>query len=307
MSGSAASRAESEPELVLDAHAWLGEGPVWDVRREVLWWVDILAGAVHAFDPVMTSDRVYLVGSEVGCVAPMADSRLLVAATEELLALDPETGALAPIAGFEASVPRLRCNDGKCDPMGRLWVGRMAFDAAPGAGSLLRLEPDGRFVPALAGLTIPNGLAWPADGRSLLYVDSARREITRYSFDPASGELGPGRPLVTMAELGLPAGALPDGMTIDEEDCLWVAVWGAGCVVRVGLDGRLLDRLDLPVSQPSSCTFGGPDLGDLYITTARERLGPDEEARQPAAGGLFRFRPGVRGRPPDAWQATDPG
>jgi len=301
VSGSTEGGGPSAAHLVLDARARLGEGPVWDARRSLLWWVDILDGVVHAFDPADASDRAIRIGSAVGCVAPMVDGRLLVAAADRLLALVPESGETATLASFDPSPIPLRCNDGKCDPEGRLWVGRMAFDLAPGAGSLLRLEPDGRLTTVLAGLTVPNGLAWPADRRSMIHIDSVRREITRHDFDPASGTLGPGSRLLSLGDLDLPDDAVPDGMTIDEEDCLWVAVWGGGCVIRVALDGRVRQRIELPVSQPSSCAFGGPDLGDLYVTSARDGLAPAGLARQPTAGGLFRLRPGVHGRPADAY------
>jgi sugar lactone lactonase YvrE len=302
VSGAVEGGQAGAPELVLDARAVLGEGPVWDARRSVLWWVDVLAGVVHAFDPADDSDRGIVVGSAVGCVVPMADGRLLVAAADGLLALSPETGETASMARFDPSPLRLRCNDGKCDPEGRLWVGRMAYDLARGAGSLLRLEPDGRFATVLTDLTIPNGLAWPADGRSMVHIDSTLREITRYDFDRASGALGPGRRLLSLDDLDLPGGAVPDGMTIDEEDCLWVAVWGGACIIRVALDGRVVRRIELPVSQPSSCAFGGADLGDLYITSARDGLAPARLAQEPVAGGLFRVRPGVRGRPADTYR-----
>jgi len=296
----------SEVELVLHARAWLGEGPVWDLRRGVLWWVDILAGVVHAFDPASGGDRATVVGTEIGCVAPMADGRLLLAGTDHILALDPETAETAPLAAFPPSPVRLRCNDGKCDPAGRFWVGRVAFDLAPGGGSLLRFEPEGRSSTVLSGLTIPNGMAWPSDGRTMCFIDSPAREVMAYAYDPSSGALGQGRRLVGLDDLDLPAEAVPDGMTVDEEDCLWVAIWGGGCVIRVDLGGRLLDRVELPVSQPSSCAFGGPDLADLFITSARHGLAPADLARRPLAGGLFRVRPGVRGRPAEAYRASPP-
>ncbi len=295
------------PERVHDAREILGEGPRWDVARRVLWWVDILDGLVHAFDPVAGTDRAVALGTEVGCVAPMVDGRLVVATTDRILALEPEGGGCETLVTFDPAPVRLRCNDGRCDPAGRLWVGRIAFDGADGHGSLLRLDPDGRLSTMLAGLAIPNGLAWPSDGRTLAYIDSARREVTRYPYDPASGDLGPGTTLLSLEGLDLPTGAVPDGMAIDEDDGLWVAVWGGSCVLHVSPDGTVLDRLELPVSQPSSCAFGGPDLADLYVTSAREELGPESEAREPHAGGIFRFRPGVRGRPAAAFRWLDPG
>ena len=291
------------PELVLDARVALGEGPLWDPARGILWWVDILAGRVHGFDPATATDRVIDVDTEVGCLAPMPDGRLLVGVTEAVAALEPVTGRLDPIVGFPPSTPRLRCNDGKCDPMGRFWVGRMAFDEAAGVGTLVRLDAERSPTPILGELTCPNGLGWTADGRTMVFIDSPTRTVMRYPFDPTTGALGTGTPCLRLDAVEVPPTAVPDGLTIDAEDRLWVAVWGGGCVLRVGLDGDVLDRVDLPVSQPTSCTFGGPELTDLYITSARQGLGPDVLAREPFAGGLFRVRTTVHGRLADAFAA----
>jgi sugar lactone lactonase YvrE len=289
-------------ELVIDAHAWLGEGPLWDARRGVLWWLDILAGVMHAFDPATGQDTVHHIGPSVGMAAFHADGRLLLGLPDGIAALDPGTGTRETIARFPATPAPLRCNDGAADPEGRLLVGRIALGAAPGAGSLLRIERDGTVSTVLDGLTIPNGLAWPAAGSTFAYVDSARRTVDLYPRDPATGALGSPSSLVSMDAAGMPAGAVPDGMALDVEDHLWVAVWGGACVLRVSPAGEVVARVDVPVSQPSSCAFGGPDLGDLYITSAREGFGEEDEAREPHAGGLFRVRPGVAGLLPGAYR-----
>lgn len=287
--------AQATLEVAVATPATTGEGPVWDDGRAILWWVDIPAGAVHGFDPAGRSDRTLATGSPVGAVALRRDGMLLVALADRLAVLDPQTGRLETLLEFEPSVPPLRCNDGKPDAAGRFWIGRMGMDAAPAAGSLLRVDPDGRTTAVLADLTIPNGLGWSLDGRTMYYVDSAWREVRAFPFGPSTGDLGEPRTLVRFPD----DGSVPDGLTLDAHGCLWVARWGAGCVVRVSPEGELVDRIDLPVSQPSSCTFGGPDLGDLYITSAREDLPPDRLAREPLAGSLFRCRPGVRGLPAD--------
>lgn len=290
-------------ELVVDARATLGEGPVWDDRRNVLWWVDIVAGLVHAYDPASGQDRSIPVGSPVGAVALRGDGTLLVAAAERLAVLDPETGTLRTLVDLPAAATPLRCNDGKCDPDGRFWIGRMGRDAAEGAGALLRFDADRTLTTWLTGLTIPNGLGWSADGGRMYFVDSTWCAVREYAYDRATGAMGEGRTLVSFPDDGggpdgsLPVGSLPDGLTVDAEDHLWIALWGAGRVVRVSPDGLVVERIELPVSQVSSCTFGGVDLADLYITTAREDLPADALAREPTAGGLFRARPGVRGRP----------
>jgi sugar lactone lactonase YvrE len=290
-------------QLVLDAHAELAEGPLWDVDRRVLWWVDIMAGRVHRFDLATGSDTSIEIGRAVGCVALCEDGGLVVAASYALLTLDPETGATETLARFDPDPVARRCNDGKPDPRGRFWIDRLALDRAPGTSSLVRFGPsapksDFGFETVLRGLTIPNGLDWSADGKLMYFVDSPRRIITVFDFDAAAGSIANGRPFARVdASLGLPAGAVPDGLTVDADDCVWAAVWGGGCVLRFAPDGSLLGRIDVPVAQVSSCAFGGTDLADLYITTAWEDATPAQRALEPAAGGIFRARPGVRGRP----------
>ena len=289
-------------ELALDARAELAEGPLWDVERHVLWWVDINAGRVHRFDPATGSDATIEIGRPVGCVALRADGVLVVAALEALLALDPETGGLKTLAMFGSEPVSLRCNDGKSDPQGRFWIDRLALDRAAGASALVRFgglpEFEPRFETVLRGLTIPNGLDWSADGRRMYFVDSPGRVVSMFDFDAATGAIANGRAFARVDEsVGLQASAVPDGLTVDAEDCLWVAVWGGGCVLRFSPDGSLLGRIDVPVARVSSCAFGGADLTDLFITTAWEDATPDEIAAEPTAGGIYRARPGVRGRP----------
>jgi sugar lactone lactonase YvrE len=290
-------RIDARAELVLDAHAELGEGPVWDDRRHVLWWVDIKAGRVHRFDPINGLDRAYEIGTPVGCVALCDDGRLAVAVVDALLTLDSETEAIETLVPFEPGAVAVRCNDGKCDPLGRLWIDRMAFDRGIGTGSLVRF--DGICVDTIRrGLTIPNGLDWTGDGCRMYFVDSRDPAVSVLDFDVESGTIGEGRPFMRMADVPeWPRPGVPDGLTVDEEDCVWVAVWGGGCVLRFHPDGTLIGRIDVPVSRVSSCAFGGEDLRDLFITTAWEDATAEQLVAQPNAGGLYRARPGVRGRP----------
>ncbi len=279
-------------ELVADARATLGEGPVWDETRGVLWWVDVTAGLVRRFDPRTGEDRAMDVGSPVGSVVLRRDGTLLAALAGGIAALEPGTGRLETIVRLDSEGGRIRCNDGKCDEAGRFWVGRMALDAAPGAGLLLRVDADLTVSTHLSGLAIPNGLGWSPDGRRMYFIDSTWREVRAFAYDPRTGTMGDGRVLV-----GFPGdGSVPDGMTVDEAGHLWVARWGGSCVQRIAPDGSVGERVELPVTRVTSCTFGGRDLGDLYITTARDD--DADPAPEPAGGALFRCRPGVRGTPP---------
>ncbi len=290
----AVTDGQSTLELAAGARATLGEGPVWDEVRGVLWWVDITAGLVRRFDPSTGDDREMDVGAPVGAVALRRDGTLLAALADGLATLDLDGGSLQMLLRLDADEGRLRCNDGKCDPAGRFWVGRMALDAAPGAGTLLCVDPDLAVSTSLTGLTIPNGLGWSPDGRTMYFIDSTWLEVRAYPYDPAAGTLGDGRILARFPD----DGSVPDGLTVDEEGHLWVARWGGSCVDRVAPDGSIVDRIELPVTRVTSCTFGGADLGDLYITTARGDANTADLVREPLAGGLFRCRPGVRGLPP---------
>ncbi|MCU0484448.1 MAG: SMP-30/gluconolactonase/LRE family protein, partial [Chloroflexi bacterium] len=204
-------------ELVADARATLGECPAWDPGRGILWWVDITAGALHRFDPRTGTDTATSIGSAVGAVALRADGTLLLAVTEGLVTLDPDdAGPVRPLLALGSPGDGLRSNDGKCDPVGRLWLGRMAMDAAPRAGSLVSIDRHHAATTHLRGLAIPNGLGWSPDGSTMYYVDSTWEEVRAFDFDTTSGRLGGGRSLVRAAEIpGLPAGVLPDGLAVD--------------------------------------------------------------------------------------------
>jgi sugar lactone lactonase YvrE len=291
-------------ELVLDARAELAEGPVWDDRRHVLWWVDIVVGRLHRFDPRSRSDVATEIGSAVGCVALTAQGMVMAAAADALLLLDPDTGGRRMLASFPDAAtgtagPRLRCNDGKCDSEGRFWVGRMALDRTPGAAMLIRVDGRGA-VPVLRDLTIPNGLDWSGDGRRMYFVHSPDRLVSVMDFDPDTGEAGPRRVWWRTSDVpGLPWGSVPDGLTVDADGHVWVAIWGGGSVLRLTPDGTVDCRVEVPVARVSSCVFGGDEMTELFITTAREDATDQELTAQPAAGGLYRVIPGARGRPPN--------
>jgi len=286
---------ELVPDLVVDARAELGEGPVWDAVAGELFWVDILGRRVHRFRPADGTDVVALeTPSHVGTVAPRRDGGLVLALVDGFWLLDPDATAPRPHRLVEADRSEIRFNDGKVDVDGRFWAGTMAYDQRPGAGSLYRLDPDGAVATMLEGVTISNGLAWSDDCRTLYYIDTPTRRIDAFECDPATGALGGRRTVVRLPD-GL-AGS-PDGMTIDAEGALWVALWDGWAIHRYLPDGTLAAIVRTPVARPTSCAFGGADLGDLYITSARTGLSAAELVAQPAAGGLFRVRSGSAGRP----------
>ena len=278
-------------EVVTAAGAELGEGPVWDARSGRLAWVDITANRLHLTDTATGATDTIELPLAVGAVAPRAAGGF-VAALQDGFWVVGEGPALRITALPEAR-PGLRFNDGKCDPAGRFWAGTMAYDQGPGAGALYRLDHDGSATLVLDGVTVSNGLAWSRDGGTLYYIDTPTQRVDAFSYSPLTGAIGDRRPEIRIP----PEAGAPDGMTIDEEGGLWIALWGGGAVHRY-VDGRLDRVIHVPVSQPTSCSFGGPGLDELYVTSAWEGLSSRERRAQPLAGALFRVRPGVRGMPP---------
>jgi sugar lactone lactonase YvrE len=267
---------------------------VWDDANGTLIWVDILGQALHRFDPKMGRDRVVDVGQPVGAAALRSDGKGLVLALRDGFALfDEAAGRVDLVAPVEADVPTNRMNDGKCDPLGRFWAGTMAFAETPGAGALYRLDADLHAHRMLSGVTVSNGLDWTADRQRMYYVDSPTRGVDVFDFDVQSGTLGERRRRITIP----PDSGVPDGLTLDSEGAIWVALHRGGSVARYTPDGGLDQIVRLPTTMVTSCTFGGPDLGDLYITSMTFGMSDEERRAQPLAGAMFRCRPGVRGLP----------
>ena len=281
------------PDLVIDARATLGEGPLWHTRRQRLIWVDIEGHDLHVSDPATAADERMHIAEHIGCVVSAGDDLLVLGLRSGFSVLDLATGRRAHIDDPELHLPDNRFNDGKCDPAGRLWAGTMAIDEAHGAGTLYCLHPDLSVHRKVPGVSVSNGLEWSLDHRTMYYVDSPTRRIVAYDYDEATGDIENQRRVFHVPE----GAGFPDGMTIDGEGCLWVALWDGRRVVRVAPDtGDIVEHVDMPVSRPTSCAFGGPDLDQLFITSA-SNLPADQRAREPKAGGVFRVRPGVKGLP----------
>ncbi|HEX4214871.1 MAG TPA: SMP-30/gluconolactonase/LRE family protein [Candidatus Dormibacteraeota bacterium] len=281
-----------EVEVVLDIRAELGEGPLWDAREQVLWWVDILAGHVHRFDPATGQDRVFEAGQYVGAVALRADRPgLVLAAHEGFIVLEPD-GQVKPFVTVELELPGNRMNDGYCDERGRFWAGTMAISEGAGAGSLYRLDPGGEVTKMLGGVSISNGIDWSGDGRTMYYIDTPTHLVEAFDCDMDAGIIGNRRTFATIPD-GMGG---PDGMIVDADDCLWVGLFGGSQLRRYTPDGEVERIVHLPAANVTKCAFGGPALEDLFITTAWHNATPEQREREPHAGSLFRCRPGVRGR-----------
>jgi sugar lactone lactonase YvrE len=283
-----------QAELLVDPLAALGEGPVWDDRKQCLWWVDIMGKSVHRTNPADLHDDVYSAGQFVGSLALREKGGLVLALSEGFATFDPADGRVELIAPVESGDASTRMNDGKVDPAGRFWAGTMGVDHRANAGTLYRLDTDRRVTPVLAPVTISNGLDWSLDGRTMYYIDTRTRRVDEFDFDVSTGEISNRRPFIEIPQ----SDGSPDGMTIDAEGYLWVALWNGWAVQRYAPDGTPDIRVDVPAAETSSCAFGGPDLDQLFITTAQEGFPAGGKADQPHAGSLFVCRPGPRGRAP---------
>lgn len=276
----------------------LGEGPIWSSRDNALYWVDILAPAIHSLHPLDGTTTVTRLGSMVSLAVPKTSGGLLLATPAGLMAFDGDSKRMTRFAHPEAERPGNRYNDGKCDRMGRLWIASMDLGTAPNRGSLFRVDPDGQWQRMDTGFTVPNGMGWSPDDTRMYFADTFRRTVFVYDFDLRAGRIANRRPLIEFDA----ARGKPDGLTVDEEGCLWIAMWDAWHIARYSPDGRELERVALPVPRPTSCCFGGDHLDTLYITTASVRLSEAELAAAPLSGSLFAFRPaGVRGLPETAF------
>ena len=264
----------------------LSEGPRWYDDRQELLWVDILGcrflratlTADGGAEQVQSTD----LDRHVGAVAPVAGGGYVLAAGQGFLFVD-DGGSIRELAQPEACNTKVRMNDGACDPQGRFWAGTMAYDESPGAGTLYRLELDGRCSTVLTGLTISNGIGWSPDGATMYLSDSGAGSVDAFDFDQPSGAISGRRTLVHIDRPGV----APDGLTVDEQGDIWVGLYGGWAVNRYRSDGSLRATVDIPVAQATSCAFGGADRRTLFVTTGRERLDPDALERQPDAGRVF--------------------
>jgi sugar lactone lactonase YvrE len=280
-------------ELVLDAKAALGEGALWDTRRQVLYWVDIDGYILYLYDPATGDNRAIEIGQHVGTVVPRTRGGVMLALRHGFAALDLETEQLEIVADPEAGLPT-RFNDGKCDPAGRFWAGTMALDHTRGAASLYRLDADLSVHRMLGGVSTSNGIVWTQDAKTMYYIDTALGRVDAFDYSRETGDIAGRRTAFEVpGEMGF-----PDGSTLDSEGMLWVALWQGGAVSRWNpVTGELLQLVKVPAPNVTSCAFGGPDLDTLYITSARGSLGPEGLEQYPLAGGLFGANVGVTGLP----------
>ncbi|MGD1853437.1 MAG: SMP-30/gluconolactonase/LRE family protein [Leptolyngbyaceae cyanobacterium] len=281
----------TQPENVLAVRARLGEGPIWNAERQVLHWVDIYNRRVHTFDPVSGKDTYIEVDTVVSGLFLEDERHLILAQENRLTRLDLHNQTTALLIEIEADRPNNRLNDVRADSRGRRWVGTMNNDGKPEA-NLYRYDLDGSLHHMETNLSISNGLGWSPDQTIFYLTDSPQQVIYAYDFDVDAGTICDRKPLIILTDESF----YPDGLTIDTEGCLWSAMWNGWCVIRFDPQGQEMMRVPLPVPLVTSCTFGGENLTDLFITTASAGLSQAELKQSFEAGDLFRLRTEVKGQ-----------
>lgn len=277
----------------LDCRALLGEGPLWDVAEQRLYWVDIKRREIHRFDPATGRDEKWPTPEDIGSLAVRAEGGLVVAIKSGFHFFEPATGKFAAITNPEQDRPENRFNDGKPDRQGRFWAGSMHDAEQKPTGGLYRLGIDLTCKQMVEGIICSNSLCWSPDSRIMYYADSLQNCVWAWDFDPATGEIANRRVFVAIPK----EDGDPDGATVDAEGGLWVAQWGGWRVTRYDSAGKVERVVKLPVEKPTCPMFGGPDLDIVYVTSASIQIDPAALRDQPQAGSIFAFQPGVRGLP----------
>lgn len=275
-------------DLLYKAEASTGEGAIWHPGRNTLFWVDIEGKTLYEYFPKRRECYRRQFDKMVTTVVPETENSVIVALQNEIIRLNLETGDTDSLAFIDDKNGTLRCNDGKCDPQGRLWIGTMVLEAPPGTAALYTLLPDGKLKQQRDGITISNGLGWSKDQRYFFYIDTPTQKMERYLYNPETADIIEDGVVVEIPKCM----GSPDGMTIDAAGNLWVALWnGFGVHCYHPATGELLMRVELPVPNVTSCAFGGEELDTLYITTARSGLSTEELDKYPLSGSLFVCKP----------------
>ncbi len=275
---------ENNWEVVTDHYCMLGEGPVWDHKEKRIFWIDILKGKIHYYYPDRYEHMTYGVGQMVGAIALTVSGGIIAAVKGGFAVIEQDKRTIRYIAPVESHLPHNRFNDGKVDPAGRFWAGSMSISNTPGAGTLYTLEKDLSVKTKITGVTCSNGLAWSPDNKTLYYIDTPTRQVVSYRYDVISGDISDKKVIIEIPK----SDGYPDGMTIDEEGMLWIALWGGWKIARYDpFTGKQLSQIRIPVSRVTSCVFGGDTLEDLYVTTAKPGQMEHDLKKEPLAGALF--------------------
>jgi len=280
----------SQVETVLNVQNILGEGPLWHPDEQALYWVDIEGHRFHRLTPATGQHEVFEVGLPVGALAFRQIGGLILATKNGFAYWDEDQQTPEFFNNPEADKTEARFNDGAVDRQGRFWAGTLGDGSN---NNLYRLDPDGSLHTMETGLTTSNGIAWSPDNKTMYFTDSMPRMIYAYDFDAATGAIENRRPFIhTPDEPGV-----PDGLTVDHEGFIWSARWGGWKIIRYDPDGKVEREIQVPAQRPTSCTLGGPDLNELYVTSASTGIDWLERVKQPEAGNLFRIHVDVKGLP----------
>lgn len=270
----------------------LGEGPMWHSQEEALYWVDIENPSLHRLIPKTQHYQRWEMSDYIGAVVPRKKGGVVVTVGNKVFGMDIPSGKMTPLAEIKPWDNTVRMNDGKCDRRGRFWVGVAHFDPENPKGGLYRLDRNGALTQMEHSITISNGLGWSPDNKIFYYTDGLRYCIYQYDFDLDTGSLSNRRVFVQLEKSPIE----PDGLTVDAEGFVWQAQWNGGRIVRYAPNGQVDQVVDMPVTRPTSCIFGGPNYDILYVTTCSRGIGEKEILPEPA-GALFAIYPGVKGIP----------
>ena len=280
------------PQCVLKQDALLGEVPVWSMQQGVLYWLDVLNGSIHCFDPKKKADKIFPLHQIVSSLGLLQDGRLIVTLTDQIALFDTVSQELKIMITVEENMEGNRFNDGKCDRAGRFWcttknASLFHLDTA----ALYRVDANFEVHLMEKNIVTGNGMGWSPDNSLFYLTQTLRHTIFVYDFDLKAGSISNCRPFVRFK----PDQGLPDGLTVDAEGFIWVALYGKGEVLRLDPQGNIDRRIQLPAPHVTNCTFGGENLDTLFITTAQENMNPDQIATYPLSGSLFALQPGIKG------------
>ena len=270
----------------------LGEGAIWNHKTNELYWIDIEGKSLNILNPKTNQNRSFPTATQIGTVIPKDKEEALIALIDGIYSMNLQTGKTTLFSDMKDALIDCRLNDGKCDPSGRLWVGSMHWQQEKGKAKLFTVKNDGAVVTKIDSVTISNGIVWTKDKKTMYYIDTPTSQIKAYDYNNTTGDISNERVVVEIPEnLGF-----PDGMTIDSEDMVWVGMWNGNAVIRFNpKTGKLLQKIEVPAHNVTSCAFGGENLETLYITSAKLDMTEEELEKYPLAGSVFKINPGVKG------------
>ncbi|RYZ33046.1 MAG: SMP-30/gluconolactonase/LRE family protein [Sphingobacteriales bacterium] len=278
--------------IEIQASAELGEGPVWDDITEKLYWIDIVGKTVHRFDPLSGNQEHWTLDQMVGCIVPMDDDKLVCALQDQLVMLNTLSGETQHLVPVESALPDNRCNDGKADAAGRLWVGTLHLPGENGHASLYRIDNKLAVVKQQDRLNMSNGLGWSPDNSIMYLNDTPNREVFQFDFSLTDGEISNRQLIFQFDE----SQGSPDGMCVDAEGMIWIAFYGGRSVRRFDpVSRKQLAEVSVAAENVTCCCFGGKNMDTLYITTARQGMNEEQLKEFPGSGSVFSVKPGVQG------------